>query len=61
MKTKIESIYLTVRVDVEVPEDSDDSFIDDVVVPEVDYSFKERDSEERFKVVNTEICGRNMM
>lgn len=56
MKTKIESIYLTVRVDVEVPEDSDGSFIDDVVVPEVDYSFKERDSEDRFKVVNTEIC-----
>lgn len=61
MKTKIESIYLTVRVDVEVPEDSDDSFIDDVVVPEVDYNFKERDSEDEFKVVNTEICGRNMM
>lgn len=61
METRIESIYLTVRVDVEVPEDSDDSFIDDVVVPEVDCSFKERDSEDRFKVVNTEICERNMM
>lgn len=47
METKIESIYLTVRADVEVPE--------------VDYSFKERDSEDRFKVVNTKICGRNMI
>lgn len=47
------SIYLTVRVDVEVPEENYDD--NDYIVQELNYNFSSFD--ENVQVTNTEICG----
>lgn len=47
------SIYITVRVDVEAPQDLTDSDI----VSELDYHFKSFD--ENVKVIDSEICDIN--
>lgn len=47
------SLYLTVRVDVEVP----DNYDDDYIVQELEYNFSSFD--ENVLVTNTEICGIN--
>lgn len=50
----IKTINLTVRLDVEVPDDYND---DDYIVQELNYDFSSFD--ENVKVVDSEICGVN--
>lgn len=58
-KTKTKRIYIEVMLDVEIPEDADERYIDDYVVSELDYEFKSSE-DDSFKVVNTEIIGRKL-
>lgn len=58
-KTKTKRVYLEVMLDIEIPEDADEKYIDDYVVSEIDYEFKSSE-DDSFKVVNTEIIGRKL-
>lgn len=58
-KTKTKRVYLKVMLDIEIPEDADEKYIDDYVVSEIDYEFKSSE-DDSFKVVNTEIIGRKL-
>lgn len=56
---KIESIYLTVRVDIECPDHTTTEECE-AATSELDYNFDfYPDSYPGFKVINTEICGVN--
>lgn len=59
-KTKTKRIYLEVMLDVEIPEDADEKYIDDYVISELDYEFKSSE-DDSFKVVNTEIIERKLV
>ena len=59
-KTKTKRIYLEVMLDVEIPEDADEKYIDSYAVSELNYEFKSSE-DDSFKVVNTGIIGRKLV
>lgn len=59
-KKKTKRIYLEVMLDVEIPENADEKYIDDYVISELDYEFKSSE-DDSFKVVNTGIIERKLV
>lgn len=56
--TKAGSMYITVRIDYEYPDDADEKEIQQQLMSECDYSFSSRYGQP-FRITNTEICGQN--
>lgn len=55
---KYQSVYLTVRIDMSVPDDMSYEEIEDLV-NELDYNFSLPSDSNNISVVDTEICGIN--